>query len=269
MPKPSGPNDRTAADTRRRILVAGAEEFFESERAADPFRDVALARVAKRAGVTRNGLNYHWKTKEEFGKALAEYLMGQSDVFDEEFALIACEVEASSALPPVEAIGRVATTDLLTLANNPVWDAMEVLTILYARADPKLTATVQAGYRGLDKLTWEEVYGRIVADRARLPRKPFTGEAIGAVLQALVEGAGIRQVFDEAALTYPAGLDGTEARFGGYALAVLALLAVLTAPADGSDERDVSSLASELFEPTSNAQHRLPARSRRRGPHSP
>lgn len=231
--------------TKRRILEEGAKLFFENQ-SRDPFQDLSLADVARRAGVTRNGLLYHWPTKEVFAADLAEYLLGLSDVFDEDFAAIGKAVRSSSGLPSFNALARVAAADLRSLKDSPVWVAMEALNLLYAPTQPELRAMAAEGYRDLDQQTWDSIYGAVCNRIGRTPRPPFTEAAVGAVLQAFVEGAGIRQLIDPNTLSEPRAL-AKDSRYSAYAIAAAAIIAALTRPADGSDDRDAVALVRDLL----------------------
>lgn len=121
---------------------------------------------------------------------------------------------------------------------------MEVLATCVAPRSDSVAATARVCYRELDEATWNDIYGQLVTEAGREPRPPFTKTAIGAVLQAFVEGAGIRHLFDAGAYLDPYRLG--HGRHGSYPLAVVALLAVLTRPVDG-DRRNVLDLVTELL----------------------
>lgn len=247
MAKRKGPNKATTADTKRRALRVGAKEFLANAGArVDPFKYVSMTTVAAKTGLSRNGLTYHFDTKEQFHHELADYLLGDSDLFADDFATLSARVDDSSGKSVFDRIASAATADLQSLANNAEWAAMEILAIVYTPGDDRLSATARGGYRATDAETWDRVYGRIIEDCGRRPREPFSNEAIGAVLQALVEGAGIRQLFDPETLGAPYVLSPDDPSCV-YAYAVAALLAVLTEPADGSDGRNTKQIVDDLL----------------------
>lgn len=192
MPKGMGPNAETSAETRRRALAAGAARYLDAQ-LRDPFRNVSLTDVAKDIGITRNGLAYHWETKNDFSADLAAYLLADDSLFDEDFAHITRVVAKARKLVLYDAIARVADADLSTLASNPLWPAMEVLNVTIAAEDPRLRQLAADGYTSLDETTWTRIYGGLCERAGRVPRPPFTATDIGAILQAMVEGAAMRQ----------------------------------------------------------------------------
>jgi hypothetical protein len=133
----------------------------------------------------------------------------------------------------LEVLKRVATADLATLRTNRAWLAIELLTIGYIPRINRLASLARDGYCANDRDTWA-VYHHWLQRYGRELRPPATPELVGALLQALVEGAGIRQLVDPLTL---GAMDSTEAGSAdhGYALGVAALLAVFTCPSDGSD----------------------------------
>ena len=86
------------------------------------------------------------------------------------------------------------------------------------------------GYKLLDHATGH-VYETILAKRGREPRPSLDRDPIGAMLQGLVKGLGLRYKIDPSAVPQSSELDP-----GLYASAVAALLAVVTRPVgDGAD----------------------------------
>jgi AcrR family transcriptional regulator len=243
VPKERGPNAETRRRTRKRLLDAGAAEFLESP-STSPIDRISLVAVARRAGVSRNGLAWHWRTRQEFCRDLVAYLMVSSDIFLEDFATIKREAKRTANLPFFEALANTATVDLGTLSNNSAWRAMEILVVGHSVNDPELLSAAREAYKEVDASTWQ-LYGEIIERSGRRPRPPFTEESIGAVLQALVEGSGIRQLLDDQ-MTAPDQLGRQNGGFGAYALTVAALLSIFTCPNNDSDERDVAAVVNSL-----------------------
>ena len=229
--------------TQEKVVQAGVDLFVEELHPADPFRNMNLTDVATRAGLTRNGLLYHWPTKKEFCDEVASRLLSEVD-HDLEFAQLTAAATAATSGDFADDLLRVAALDLALLADNNTWQAIEVVTIVYAAKRPELAEAARSGYRQVDITTWADVYG-IIADRAgREPRTPFDGGSIGAVLQAFVEGAGIRQLFDPEVFGNPLG----SGEHGTFALGVATLLSVMTRPKDGSDDRSVEAVLRDLVD---------------------
>lgn len=244
--KKPGRNVDTSDETKRKCLRAASEIFFKRRTTVDPFRSVTLAEVAKKAGVSRSGLAYHWSARKAFIEDLASFLLGEGDLFKEEFDRIKRELRSTNGLPPLQAISRTARVDLETLENNLAWRSMEVLSLMYTHGNERLSALARSGYESNDRVTWNEIYGVLMSRMGRQPRPPFDGPAIGKLLQALVEGSGIREIFDPFTFLDSRRL-GANAEHGAYPLAVASILAVLTMPTHGSDTRDVSKVLTDLL----------------------
>jgi hypothetical protein len=95
------------------------------------------------------------------------------------------------------------------------------------------------GYATIDRVTGE-IYGSALAKRSREPRPPLDWDGIGAILQALIEGFGLRYKIDPAV-----PLSSAEPAFDLYALAVSAVLAVPTRPV--GDDADTGASISGLL----------------------
>lgn len=249
MPKRHGKNAETSFETRRRCLEAGAELFFTRQKREDLFHQLDVEDVANHAGITRGGFYYHWDTKDDFEADLVEYLLSEGDIFEEDFRRLRREVESTGGLDPLSAIARTAAVDISTVDSSKVWAAMELLAIGYTKHVDKYAAIAREGYRGIDEATWSDVYGQVMARARRTPRPPFTGPEIGMVLQALVEGTGIRHLFDRGLLSDPSRLtaEAMHNEYGAYPLAAAALLGIFTKPAEGGDDRTVAEVISDMF----------------------
>lgn len=236
-------NAAAAADTRRRLLNAGAEEFFKNPSDADTvFRGVSLQRVASRAGRHRNSIYEHWEDKKAYLEDLTRYLIGDSDVFAEDFSALERVAREVLQADPLTAIMTVANADVESLIGNQVWRAMELVAIGYIPLRQDLHEAARQGYAATDSGTYG-IYSSLLERAGRSPRKPFDEPLVGKILQALVEGAGIRQIFDPEAFV---GGTGERPGRGPYAYAVAALLSVLTA--GPKDDRTVEQLLGSLLE---------------------
>lgn len=237
---------RIRGSAKQLCLQAAAKLFLERPaQLADPVARLTKSAVAREAGVHRNTLNRHLPA-ETWDEAIALYLLDRTDIFREEFEEVRQTVERTVALSSLDAVALTAQSDLGTLSDNPAWNAMEVLVTCVAPKSPEVAATARRCYRELDVATWKDIYGVVMKRFNREPRRPFTATTIGALLQALVEGAGIRHLFDEGTFLDRDRLDGSRT-YGGYPLAVAALLAVLTKPAGTSDNRSVEAVIEDLM----------------------
>jgi AcrR family transcriptional regulator len=238
---------RTGAETRRRCLDAGVDLFFQLPVVhAKPFKNVTVDGVAAQVGISRQAVYDHWPCKEDYHRDLAAYLLGNEDLYKEDFDRISAVVEATGGCSLPDAISQIATADVTSLTDNRVFYAMTTLAVVYVRGDEQLEDVASQGYRDIDGSTWRDLYEVALARAGRVPREPMTGEAIGAILQALVEGSGIRHLFDPGALSDPDPMTGR--KHGLYALAVMAILAVMTRPAHSADQRPVETLLGNLLE---------------------
>lgn len=236
------PNRELSQQTKRELLAVGAREFFNNPSAANPFRGLTLDRIARMAGKARNTVYLHWQDKESYLADLTRYLLGDPGIFEKDFEEIQNVARESSGTSILDALCVVANAEIATLQGNDVWRAMEVLAVGYMPFRPELHGVACEGYDAVDEETYE-LY-RIVLDRhGRTPRPPFTTASIGKVVQALTEGAGIRQIFDQRCFVDPVG---PGAEYGVYANAVAVVLALLTA--GPNDPRSLDDVLRELFD---------------------
>lgn len=233
--------------TRLLFLTTGAELFLKAARAR-PFADLTVLSIAEEADRSAGSFYDHWDTREDYFEDLARHLLEDEEIFTDDFERIRMKAISTEGLGGFEAICEVATTDVETLENNAVWEAMELLLIGYTRFDPALVDRAQRGYRATDTSAFE-LYDIVLSRLARTPRAPFTRETIGLVLQALVEGAGIRQLVDPEVFKSPLSTRGAQGSpdYGAYATAVAALLAVLTVPIEDKEKQDVTTVIERLL----------------------
>ena len=239
MAKPQGPNADSRERTMRRLIEAGAEESFASA-SADPFQGLSMAAVAARANVSRNALLYYWKTKDEYTESLASYLLELNELFEQvDQGLKAAVEEAQQKEEPWDAIRTVAEADLSWL-EIPEWPSVELLT-LFASKNERLRHISTKGFRDIDEETWTNYYEPIARRFGRVPRPPLSGTHIGALLQALLEGAGIRRLVDPTAFSSP---DGSSS-FDLFSFGIAAILTLCTT--DGTDSRTVEEAIRDTF----------------------
>lgn len=224
---------------RRHLLETGARMYL-----ANPNPDFRWFRVTvllRKAHASPGAFYSNWSSKDKDPKKafiddLVRFLVGDSDLFAKEDEAINRVAAGTVGLPALTALGKVATADIGTLLGHDVWRAMEALIVTYVSDRPDLHKVAEGGYQQVDQVTWDW-YAVVLKRAGRHARRPMTPQGVGKILQALVEGAGIRQIFDPAAFTRPIGPNSTD---GSYAVAVQALLSVLTAgPGDARTVFDV------------------------------
>jgi AcrR family transcriptional regulator len=236
MPK-DGPNDQARARTRAALLQAGVELLVESAR-RNPFGDTTVQAICERAGYSTGAIYQHWPSVAEYYDEVAGFLAADDDAFAGDMANLAELGKACAADSTFTAIARVADRDLQLLAANRLYDAQELLSVTWGRT--RFREQMARGYR-VDGHDIGQVYGTILAERGREPRPPLDWDRIGAILQALIEGATMRHKIDP-----EAGVLSSESDLGSYATAVAAVLAVVTRPV--GDDADFGETAEALLE---------------------
>jgi AcrR family transcriptional regulator len=232
MARKSGKNEEARERSRAALLQAGADLMLE-DALRQPFAALRLRRLCEKAGLSTGAFYVHWVSLDEFYDDLANQLTEQDQlVFAPDFQSLAETAEAPPREEAFQSIMRVADQDLRLLLSNPLWDAMELVSLTWGRTS--FRNQLADGYHTIDKRTGH-VYGSILSGAGREPRDPLDWDSIGTILQGLAEGLGLRSKIDPAAV--PAS---SESAAGLYATAVGALLAVLTRPsgesADASGE---------------------------------
>jgi AcrR family transcriptional regulator len=219
----AGPNEESRERSRAQLLQAGAELLLDQAEQA-PFSAVRLRSLCRQAGLSTGAFYVHWANLEEYYNELARHLTEEDELaFKADFEALSGIAERDTDQDALAAITRLAEEDLRLLTANPLWDAMELVALTWGRAN--FRAQLVSGYAAIDRTTGA-IYGAALAKRGREPRPPLGWDDIGAILQALAEGLGLRHKIDPAAA--PASAEST---FDLYALAVSAVLAVLTQPA--------------------------------------
>ena len=222
MPRKTGPNQEARERSRARLLHAGADLMLDQAK-QNPFAALRLRRICEKAGLSTGAFYVHWATMEEYYNDLAEFLTEGNELgFQADFASLSELAETDAQQCAATAIAHLAKRDLELLVGNPLWDAMELVALTWGRTH--FREDIKQGYATIDRVTGQ-IYGSALAKRGREPRPPLDWEGIGAILQALVEGFGLRYKIDP---TVP--LSSPEPAFDLYATAVAAVLAVLTRP---------------------------------------
>jgi AcrR family transcriptional regulator len=204
----------------------------------NPFAALRLRRICEQAGLSTGAFYVHWATMEEYYKDLAEYLTERDELgFQADFASLSELAETDAHQCAATAITHLAKRDLELLVGNPLWDAMELVNLTWGRTHSR--EDIKQGYATIDRVTGQ-IYGSALAKRSREPRPPLDWDGIGAILQALIEGFGLRYKIDPAV-----PLSSPEPAFDLYAMAVAAVLAVLTRPV-GDDTNTGASISGLL-----------------------
>jgi AcrR family transcriptional regulator len=242
MSRKIGKNDEARERSRAALLQAGADLLVESA-LRNPFAALRLRGICERAGSSTGAFYLHWANIDGYYNDLAE-LLSADDVFDADFAALMEAAEGGARASSLTAVARVADRDLQLLADNPLYDAMELLNVTWGRS--RLRAEMAHGYKVFDHDTGR-IYGTVLAKRGREPRPPLDWDRIGVILQALLEGFTLRHKVDPAATAPP-----SESDLGLYATAVAAVLAVVTRPA--GDDANFGEAVQALLDGTHTAR---------------
>src|SRR5262245_21680137 len=130
-PTKSGTNAQSLARSRTALLRAGADLLVE-EQMRNPFASLRVRAICERAGYATGAFYQHWDTADDFQHDLAEYLAAV-ETFDEGLAALLQAVEDSAGADALTAIAHVADLDLGLLVKMPLYDAMELLNVTWAR----------------------------------------------------------------------------------------------------------------------------------------
>jgi AcrR family transcriptional regulator len=237
-PKAGKTNAQAKDDSRRELLDAGLALLtsgapVRGEQRVNPMSHLKVRAVCDRAGRTSGAFYMHWPGGvEEYHRALGEYLLGEvAGMNDDLLELADVAREARDLGSPLAAITKVAREDLRLLLESDSWDAVERLTLAWGRDPGRLQQAAVKGYRAADDAT-AEAYGVLTEKYGLRPRDPLTEKDVAVLLQALIEGFGLRSKVD------PDGVGGPDpGRL--YAVGVAALLAMLTCgPEDAASVED-------------------------------
>lgn len=226
MPVKAGKNEEARDRSRAALLQAGADLMVEHA-TRNPFAALRLRILCTRAGYSTGAFYTHWGSLEEYYEDLAGHLSGD-EMFGTAFQSLTAQAAAYADRSALEAIARVADDDLGLLVSDPLWDATELMNVTWGRT--RVREAVAREYERHDR-EGAQIYQAILTPRGRVPRPPLDWDGIGAIIQALAEGFGLRYKVDPTAVA-----QSEESAPGLYAVAVAAVLAVLTRPAaDDSD----------------------------------
>jgi AcrR family transcriptional regulator len=223
-------NAQASEESRHALLQAGADLLLETSQ-RNPFAALRVRTICTEAGYTTGAFYQHWVDVDQYFDALSNFMLEDMSVFASDFSTLN-ELAATAPLePPLDAIASLANKDFELLLGNALWDAMELFNVTWARTTYRDAAA--RGYREADNAT-AAAYGTLLDRLGREPRPPFEISTIAILLQALIEGLGLRHRVDPTAVE-----EGSGPAPGIYAIAAASLLAVLTRPTAASDDRDV------------------------------
>jgi len=238
VPRKTGPNDEARERSRAQLLQAGADLMLD-QATQNPFAALRLRRLCEKAGLSTGAFYVHWATMEQYHDDLAEHLtQDREQAYQADFASLSDLAGNCAGQDAAAAVARIAKRDLETVVGNPLWDAMELVNLTWGRT--RFPDELKRAYATIDRATGQ-IYGSVLANHRREPRPPLDWDGIGAIIQALVDGFGLRYKIDPAV-----PLSSPEPAFDLYAIAVAAVLAVLTRAAgdDASTDETVQGLLS-------------------------
>jgi len=236
VPRKTGPNDAARERSRAQLLQAGADLMLD-QATQNPFAALRLRRLCEKAGLSTGAFYVHWATMEQYHDDLAEHLTQDRELaYQADFASLSDFAGKCAGQDAAAAVARLAKRDLETVVGNTLWDAMELVNLTWGRT--RFPDELKRAYATIDRATGQ-IYGSVLASHRREPRPPLDWDGIGAVIQALVDGFGLRYKIDPAV-----PLSSPDPAFDLYAVAVAAVLAVLTRPAgdDASTDETVQGL---------------------------
>ena len=236
MPRKTGPNDAARERSRAQLLQAGADLMLD-QATQNPFAALRLRRLCEKAGLSTGAFYVHWATMEQYHDDLAEHLTQDRELaYQADFASLSDLAGECAEQDAAAAVAHLAKRDLETVVGNTLWDAMELVNLTWGRT--RFPDELKRAYATIDRATGQ-IYGSVLASHRREPRPPLDWDGIGAVIQALVDGFGLRYKIDPAV-----PLSSPDPAFDLYAVAVAAVLAVLTRPAgdDASTDETVQGL---------------------------
>jgi AcrR family transcriptional regulator len=225
-------NDEARAESRSKLLKAGASMFVEHAR-SEPFKALRIRDVCKTAGYSSGAFYVHWDSAEDYAEALGGHLLDEDvGAWDADFERISTIARETDTSDPLRAVDAVAAADLESILTNEIQDPMILFNLTAGMV--RYQDDVREGYRAIDKST-SGLYAVLMARLGREPRHPYTYEQIGTILQATIEGMYVRHRIDPGAVETAPG-DGSEMS-SVYSAAVASLLTALTRSTD--DARDV------------------------------
>lgn len=249
MARKSGPNEQSRERSRAQLLQAGADLLLD-QALQNPFATLRLRALCAKAGLSTGAFYVHWPTLQEYYDDLARHLTEEDEAaFQSDFAALQDIAEAASGGSALAAISELAENDLRLLVANPLWDAMELVALTWGRTH--FREQLRQGYQTIDRTTGH-IYGTALTKHGREPRLPLDWDSIGAILQGLAEGLGLRHKADA---TAPSPRPAAAL----YATAAAAILAVLTRPSH--DPATVDAALTTLLQPQAPSERGEPATS--------
>jgi AcrR family transcriptional regulator len=237
MARKSGSNEQSRERSKAQLLQAGADLLLD-QALQNPFATLRLRSLCAKAHMSTGAFYVHWATLEEYYDELARHLTEEDELaFQADFATLTGIAESDNGDSALAAIQELAETDLSLLVANPLWDAMELVALTWGRTH--FRDQLQQGYQTIDRTTGH-IYGTALSRYGREPRPPMDWDSIGAILQGLAEGLGLRHKIDATAPS-----SKSAARL--YATGAAAILAVLTRP--GGDHTTADEALTRLLEP--------------------
>lgn len=219
----AGKNEDARERSQEALLQAGADLLVEHAQRKGPFAALRLREICARAERSTGVFYMHWPTLDEYYEALGSYLAASDEeAFADDLTSLAELGKSDEETSTLEVLVKAADRNLELLMNSRLWDAMQLLNLTWGR--DHFRDQMACGYRKFDHATGQ-AYGSLLAPRGRQPRPPLDWNQIGAILQGLIDGLGMRRKVDPAAVPL-----SSEAAIGLYAVAASALLAVLTRP---------------------------------------
>jgi AcrR family transcriptional regulator len=241
-PKKSGrSNEEALRESKTAFLRAGAELLMD-ELQSEPFGALKLQKIcAKTERYTSGAFYQHWSDIDSYRKELREYLLAVGDdLWQEDFDHLERVAANHPTTDPIDAVYALANEDLATLLRNPAWDATELMNLTWGRGEYRQSTADE--YDSVDQQT-ALLYGTLLNRMGREARPPLSFREIATILQALVEGLGLRHRVDPESV--PLGSDSTP---GIYALGVASILVALTR--NSSDSRSVGDTLKGAFADT-------------------
>lgn len=231
MPVKAGKNEDARERSKSALLQAGADLLVEYAQDKGPFAALRLRTICERASYSTGAFYLHWSTLDEYYQALGNYLaVTDEEAFSDDLASLGELGLPEAGASVFDTIVRAADRNLELLMDSQLWDAMQLLSLTWGRT--RFRNQMARGYERFDYATGQ-AYGSLLASRGREPRPPLDWNQIGAVLQGLIEGLGMRRKIDSTAVP-----QSSDTALGLYAAAAAALLAVLTRPIGDEDTVD-------------------------------
>lgn len=229
--------------TRDRLLEAGWSLLSTNR---GDIGAVRMQAVVDAADVTSGAFYSNWGDLAEFQRDLLRYGFTQARSAHSEKirgSIMGDLIGPNGPqIPLSELVHRYAREDREALASDP---SFRLWVALWARhaADVDVVELIRAGYAEIDA-RWSELYRHLLRAYGRKLRKPFTERDLSVMLTALLEGLVLRGAVDSTVAEVTNGREVRESdRWDLFSTMILALLPLITQPADDLDDRDIWSIA--------------------------